>query len=66
MTIRLGMQAKLYYKIGGVADAALAAVHTHADKRSWYARMRAEAERAIEAGFPRAPSGCRDARRESR
>lgn len=36
-----------------VADAALAAVHTHADKRNWYERMRSEAERAM-AKVPRA------------
>ena len=29
-----------------VADAALIAVHTHADKREWYDRMRTAAERA--------------------
>ena len=29
-----------------VADAALIAVHTHADKREWYEKMRASAQRA--------------------
>lgn len=29
-----------------VADAALAQVHTHADKRAWFERMRAEAAKA--------------------
>ena len=29
-----------------VADAALSAVHTHTDKREWYERMRAAAQRA--------------------
>ena len=33
-------------QVARVADAALAAVHTHADKRQWYERMRAAAQRA--------------------
>ena len=36
-----------------VAEAALAHVHTYEDKRAWYERMRAEAQRA-DAKLPRA------------
>lgn len=36
-----------------VADTALARVHTHSDKKSWYERMKAEAMKAA-AAVPRA------------
>jgi hypothetical protein len=36
----------LHREVVRVAESALQYVHTHADKRAWYERMRAEAEKA--------------------
>jgi hypothetical protein len=45
--------------VARVAAAALAAVHTHADKAAWYERMKSEAEEAA-ARLPRATPKPRD------
>ena len=58
--ISLYANQALHRDVIRVAEAALAQVQTHEDKRAWYERMKAEAEKAAES-VPRAAPKRRDA-----